>query len=200
MARRFVDGLGQPWHRRHQIWMGAWLPEELHTCPEAWDRVDSLASSAGSDSIGRAMYLDQRMYLSDGVLVKVDRSAGAHGIEVRSPFLDHSIVELAAQMGTAHHIQGTEGKRVLRSAVSSLLPDSILSRPKKGFGAPVGPWLRGSSRHLLDRLPERTADWIPAEACSRAISEHLAGTADHRRRLWSAIVLANWAEGPHGPG
>lgn len=199
MARRFVEGLGQPWQRRHQIWMGSWLAEEISATEAVWQRPDHIAETSTSDPVGRAMGLDQRMYLSDGVLVKVDRAAGAHGIEVRSPFLDHSIVELAADMGTGHHIRGTASKRILRQAMASELPESVLTRPKRGFGTPVGPWLRGSSRHLLDNLPERTADWIPPEACARAIREHLSGEADHRRRIWSALVLAQWAEGPHGP-
>jgi len=198
MARRFVEGLGLPWQRRHQIWMGSWLPEEIGIHEAVWERVDALSSQAGEDDIGRAMFLDQRLYLSDGVLVKVDRAAGAYGIEVRSPFLDHSIVELGASMGTGHHIRGTANKRVLRSAMASILPEGVCHRPKKGFGTPVGPWLRGSSRHLLDNLPERTAAWIPEDDCAQAIAQHIAGEVDHRRRLWSALVLAQWAEGPHG--
>ena len=200
MARRFVQGLNLPWQRRHQLWMGSWLPEEIGIEATVWARADQIAEAVGTDPIGRAMSLDQRMYLSDGVLVKVDRAAGAHGIEVRSPFLDHSIVELAASMGTGHHIRATANKRVLRAAMADVLPNDIRSRPKKGFGTPVGPWLRGSSRHLLDDLPERTASWIPPDACRRAVTEHIDGSADHRRRLWSALVLAQWAEGPHGLG
>jgi asparagine synthase (glutamine-hydrolysing) len=200
MARRFVEGLGLPWQQQHQIWMGGWLPHEIKATDAVWSRADMLADRAGDDQTGRAMYLDQRMYLADGVLVKVDRAAGAYGIEVRSPFLDHSIVELAASMGTGHHIRGMTNKRVLRAAMAPLLPDTVRSRPKKGFGTPVGPWLRGSSRSLLQDLPDRTAPWIPSDICAKFVTEHLNGEADHRRRLWSAIVLANWAEGPHGLG
>ena len=199
MARRFVDGLGLPWQRRHQVWMGAWLPSELNCSESVWEEVDSLVQRAGTDRIGRAMYLDQRRYLSDGVLVKVDRAAGAHGIEVRSPFLDHSVVELSADMGTGHHVQGTEGKRVLRAAMVDLLPEQTRKVGKKGFGIPVGPWLRGSSTHLLDGLEDKTADWIDPQSLRRCIREHRSGEADHRRRLWSAVVLGLWRSGPHGP-
>lgn len=198
MARRFVDGLGAPWQRRHQVWMGAWLPNEVGATPETWARVDAVALAAGESRVGRAMYLDQRMYLSDGVLVKVDRAAGAHGIEVRSPFLDHSIVELTAQMGTGHHIQGMEGKRVLREAMNDLLPQATRNAAKKGFGTPIGPWLRGSSTNLLDGLADKTHDWLNPDALNQCIEEHRAGTADHRRRLWSALVLGEWRAGPHG--
>jgi asparagine synthase (glutamine-hydrolysing) len=200
MARRFVLGLGLPWQRRHQVWMGSWLAEEINASAGVWSRPDQIALTSCADPIGRAMALDQQMYLADGVLVKVDRAAGAHGIEVRSPFLDHTVVELAASMGTGHHIRGIANKRVLRAAMAELLPTSVLERPKKGFGTPVGPWLKGHARHLLDDLPERTAPWIPPATCARVVQEHCDGIADHRRRLWTALTLAQWVEGPHGLG
>ena len=155
--------------------MGGWLPHEIQATDDVWARVDRLADRAGDDHTGRAMYLDQRMYLADGVLVKVDRAAGAYGIEVRSPFLDHSIVELAASMGTGHHIRGMANKRVLRAAMAPILPEPVRTRPKKGFGTPVGPWLRGSSRILLKDLPDRTAAWIPSDTCAKIVAEHIDG-------------------------
>jgi asparagine synthase (glutamine-hydrolysing) len=200
MARRFTEGLGLPWARRHQVWMGAWLPEEIQADPRVWTEVDAHAEATqGADPASRAMYLDQRMYLGDGVLVKVDRAAGAHGIEVRSPFVDHAVVELSAQMGIGHKLRGRTGKRVLRAAVADLLPPEVLERKKKGFGAPVGPWLRGPCTGLLDGLEDRVADWVPGASVRRAVEEHRAGQADHRRRLWSALILAEWLSGPWGP-
>ncbi len=198
MARRFVDGLGHEWPQRHQIWMGAWLPIELGADDQLWTECNAHADGAGSDTIGRAMYLDQRLYLSDGVLVKVDRAAGAHGIEVRSPFLDHSVVELAAQMGTGHHVRGKQGKRVLRRAMVGLLPNQTVTAAKKGFGTPIGPWLRGPARHLLDGIEERTQEWIDPNRLRQCVTEHTQGIADHRRRLWTAIILGRWRHGPHG--
>jgi len=198
MAKRFVDGLGHPWQRRHQIWMGAWLPEEIQAPDTIWQRFDQCGSLAGNDPISRAMYLDQRTYLSDGVLVKVDRAAGAHGIEIRSPFMDHSLVELCAQMGSGHHIRGAQTKRVLRKAMSDELAPSITSRQKKGFGSPVGPWLKGSASHLLEGLPEAMSTWIPPDTMKLYIDQHRNGEADHRRRLWSALIFSLWARGPHG--
>ncbi len=199
MARRFVDGLGLPWQRRHQVWMGAWLPQDVDADEAVWSEVDAHAEAVqGADSVSQALYLDQRMYLSDGVLTKVDRAAGAHGIEVRSPYMDHTIVELAAQMGTGHKLRGTANKRVLRAALADLLPDNTLDRKKKGFGAPVGPWLRGPCTYLLDGLAERVDQWIPGDTVRTCIAAHRDGQTDERRRLWSALILAHWAEGPWG--
>jgi asparagine synthase (glutamine-hydrolysing) len=196
MARRFLLGLDEPWARRHQVWMGAWLPNEMKNLnPSVWEPVDAHAALAeASDAPGRAMYLDQRLYLSDGILVKVDRASMAHGIEVRSPFLDHSVVDLCASMSTGMKLQRGKTKRVLRRAVKDLLPINILERKKKGFGAPIGPWLRGPCAHLLDGLPEAIEDLISPDLTRRYIQEHTDGTVDHRRRLWSGIVLKAWRE------
>jgi asparagine synthase (glutamine-hydrolysing) len=195
MARRFAEGLPLTWAHRHQHWMGAWASGDLQPSPDLGAIVDRHAALAhAADPVSRAMFLDQRMYLPDGVLVKVDRASMAHGVEVRSPFLDHSIVELAASIPAGHKLQGRTGKIVLKRAVADLLPSETVGRKKKGFGTPVGPWLRGPCAHLLDGLPDALADLIPRDTLARVIREHGAGTADHRRRLWSALVLARWRE------
>lgn len=193
-AKALASGLGLPWARQHQRWMGAWSPEELGAGPEVWAAVDAAAAEAPRDRGARALYIDQRLYLPEGVLVKVDRASMAHGVEVRSPFLDASVIALAASIGQGHKVRGREGKRVLRVALEGLLPAATLRRKKKGFGTPIGPWLRGPARGLLQGLPRRLAEWIPEHTLQRVIVEHERGRVDHRRRLWSAIVLAAWLE------
>jgi asparagine synthase (glutamine-hydrolysing) len=84
--------------------------------------------------------------------------------------------------------------------MEGVLTEATRTAAKKGFGAPVGPWLRNEATHLLDDLTDATADWIPPKLLKRCIQEHRAGTADHRRRLWSALILARWRTGPHGCG
>ncbi|MFT5685031.1 MAG: asparagine synthase (glutamine-hydrolyzing) [Myxococcota bacterium] len=197
-ARRFLDGLDRPWARRHQVWMGAWLPEEVSAQDSDWAIVADHASRAGQDPVTRAMVLDQRLYLPEGVLVKVDRASMAHGVEVRSPFLDYRLVELAADVPPEMKRAGLQSKIVLRAVAKDLLPAATLKRRKKGFGTPVGPWLRGPCQGLLDGLPEALEDWISPEVVQRCITEHRDGTADHRRRLWSGIILARWRAGPWG--
>ena len=179
--------------------MGAWLPDEIDASPDVWHSIDPIADQlVGADPVSRAMFLDQRRYLGDGVLVKVDRASMAHAIEVRSPFMDHSIFELTASMSVGMKLRGRRGKAVLKHAMSKQLPATIVSRPKKGFGSPVGPWLRGPCRALLNGLDTQVDDLIPGKTLRRCIDEHLAGRADHRRRLWSAIVLARWRQSQWG--
>ncbi len=199
MAKRLALGLGLPWARRHQLWMGAWLPDELGVGAQdpIWSVVDAHAAAAAeADPASRAMYLDARMYLSDGVLVKVDRASMAHGIEVRSPYLDRGVFELAASVPLAHKLSARESKIVLRRAAASVLPPETLARKKQGFGAPVGPWLRGPCAHLLAGVEDTLADLVPPATWRQIVREHQEGSADHRRRLWSGIILARWRRGP----
>ena len=202
MARRMLEGLGRGFAWRHQTWMGAWLPEELRLdgALDAFLEAEAAASSGAPDAC-RALHLDQRMYLADGVLVKVDRASMAHGVEVRSPFLDHRVVELAADIGIEHKVAPPgpralrrggvfHGKRVLKTAAAEVVPASTRQRPKQGFGAPVGPWLRTASD--LHTLVDPLADVLDPDRLRTVIDEHQAGTADHRRRLWSARTLAAW--------
>lgn len=201
-ARRFLEGLSHPLARRNQIWLGACLPQELPPPLRrgVWDEVDAHARpSAGLPAVCRAMALDQRLYLGDGVLVKVDRASQAHGVEVRTPFLDYRFVELAASVPVGFKLRGRTSKAVWKQATRTWLPAAVLNRPKKGFGTPVGPWLRGPLAPLLRGLEEVLEPWLPPEQVRGWIREHRQGRADHRRRLWSGLVLARWLQGPWGP-
>ncbi len=206
LARRFAAGLSHPHGRRNQIWLGAFLPEELPGLvgplkDAVWDEVDRWSERAASirDPAERAMYLDQRLYLAEGVLQKVDRAGMLCSLEVRSPFLDHHLVAVAAALPASSFVRGTNTKVLLRRAVADMLPPALRNRPKKGFGTPLGPWLRGSQTGLLDDLAERLEGVVDAAAVATLIREHRDGGADHRRRLWSLTVLSRWLHGPWGP-
>ena len=190
--RAFADGLGQPWARRHQRWMGAWAPDEVGATAATFAPIDALAATAPQGGAERALWLDQQLYLRDGVLVKVDRMSMAHSVEVRSPFLDANMVGLAADIGLLHKISGATGKVVLRSAVADLLPQRTRMQAKRGFGSPVGLWLRGAGAPLLRDLPDRIADLVDPNHTRAVIAAHLSGARDHRRRLFSALCLSAW--------
>jgi asparagine synthase (glutamine-hydrolysing) len=85
-----------------------------------------------------------------------------------------------------------EGKRILKTAAADMVPEQIRMRPKKGFGAPVGPWFQTMDPRRLEALVDTLADVIDPSLFRTVISEHRSGTVDHRRRLWSAHVLAGW--------
>ena len=95
-------------------------------------------------------------------------------------------------------------KAVLRRALSSRLPDAIVARPKKGFGIPVAAWLRGPLRSWMEAVLRRervlSGGLLNPDWTDRLMREHISGKANHRKALWSAIVLELWRSGPYGPG
>jgi asparagine synthase (glutamine-hydrolysing) len=204
-ARRFSAGLDLPLARRNQVWLGAFLPSELPAllgrAGTPWETVDRWGRVVEglADPAEQAMFLDQRLYLGEGVLTKADRAAMLSSVELRSPFLDHRVIELVAEMPTELKIRRRQTKVLLRSCFEDALPASILARPKKGFGVPLAHWLAGPCAHLLHRLPERLEGTIAPQPVRDLLAEHQAGRRDHRRRIWTLLVLARWLEGPWGP-
>lgn len=96
------------------------------------------------DDVRRLMLVDALTYLPDDILVKVARESMASGLETRAPFRDLLVAEIAATLNTATLINKKTGKAPLREILEGYVPDSLIDRPKLGFGVPLGHWLRGS--------------------------------------------------------
>jgi asparagine synthase (glutamine-hydrolysing) len=143
-----------------------------------------------TDPAAAAGMADLATYLPHDILVKVDIASMASGLEVRCPFLDRDVVDLALRMPTALR----KGKSILRRTFRDLVPSSILQRGKMGFGVPLTEWLRGALRPMLEEamasLEKRHL--LEAAEIRRLTSEHLSGVADHRDRLWLLLVLELW--------
>ncbi len=129
-------------------------------------------------------------YLPNDILAKVDIASMANGLEVRCPFLDAKVVELALSIPSRLRL----GKRLLRRAFRGLLPRAVMDRPKKGFGMPVAAWLRGELRPMLEDAMGSLGRRGPFEAAEvrRLVSEHLGGRADHGDRLWLLLAFELW--------
>lgn len=162
---------------------------------EEWaDRILEPFGRFPGDPVTAAGYTDLVTYLPDDLLVKVDIASMANGLEVRSPFLDPAVVDLAFR------IPGREkrSKSVLKSAFADLLPPSILHRKKMGFGVPLARWLREDLRELmtdtlLGKAARERAVFRP-EMVEILVREHLSGERDHRDRLWILLMFELWAE------
>ena len=105
-----------------------------------------------TDALARSQYADINFYMTDDVLAKVDRMSMAHSLEVRSPLLDHRILEFAAKLTTKLKINTRQGKLVLRASVKRRLPPEILNQPKRGFSIPAARWLRNELRPLAESM------------------------------------------------
>jgi asparagine synthase (glutamine-hydrolysing) len=207
--KRFVDGLSTDDVARHAAWMGSFTPAEqrellseralarLGRAP-SWDAVrDMAAPVAGASRLQRALYLDLKGYLGEGVLQKVDRASMACSLEVRVPLLARGVVELAATMPDRLKLRRFRTKYVLKRAMAGILPRETIERPKKGFGVPLARWFRGELAPLLDDVLSTDAlaraDLFRPAAVRRLVDEHRHGVRDHRKKLYTLLVLSLWA-------
>jgi asparagine synthase (glutamine-hydrolysing) len=143
----------------------------------------------------RMAHADLQTYLVE-LLMKQDQMSMAASVESRVPFLDHQFVEFAAAMPGGYKLRGWRTTAVLREALRDLVPHAILTRPKMGFPTPVGHWLSGPFRPLLDELVAgpRALDrgLFAPDFVRRLVAEHAGGAADHGDRLWLLLNLELW--------
>ena len=198
-ARRFLarTELGLP--DAFQAWV-SFVPaewrERLLGDAENWATRDyrrQWAESAGSDVLDRLLELNLRTYLVDDLLPKVDRMAMAHALEVRSPFLDHELVEFALRLPRRARVLGWSRKRALKAAVEDLLPAEILARRKRGFGVPLDRWFRSDLRSYvaatLGAPDARVRAHLDPVALDQLLAEHQEGGVNHGNSLWTLLTL-----------
>jgi asparagine synthase (glutamine-hydrolysing) len=150
---------------------------------------------APGNDLDRMTRADIQTYLHE-LLMKQDQMSMAASIESRVPFLDDQIIEHALAMPTRFKLRGWTTKAVLREAVRPYVPAEILTRPKMGFPVPIGRWLSGAHRYIIDEfiLGERALGrGLFSEAALRhLVTEHRAGRARHGDRLWLLMNLEMW--------
>lgn len=199
--RKFADGAEEPMPSRHHLWLGAWKPRDLKILLPGY-REDLGSASAwmppapSQDPVTTAQWLDFHTYLLEDILAKVDRASMMASLEARVPLLDYRVVQLAFSLPPEFRLRGRSGKRVVRRAFASDLPEGHFERPKRGFGIPLARWLAGPLRpfaeellsdEVLGRVPFLTKG-LP----QRLWKEHLEMRADHRKPLWALLCFLDW--------
>jgi asparagine synthase (glutamine-hydrolysing) len=153
-------------------------------------------SCPSPDPLDRALYVDVRTYLVDDIMTKVDRMSMAVSLESREPLLDHKLLEFAARVPTALKLKNGRTKYLLRRLLERRVPQAIVDRPKHGFEAPTGEWLRGPLAPMVSDLlldgRMRSRGVFEQVEIARLWREHRSGTHDHRHRLWSLVMLELW--------
>jgi asparagine synthase (glutamine-hydrolysing) len=140
--------------------------------------------------------VDLQTYLPGDLLPKSDIASMAHSLELRSPLLDHRVVELGLSLPDSLKLRGREGKFALRRAFADALPPVVSARGKTGFAVPLAQWFRGElqplARELLLAGDSRSRTWFRRDAVERLLDEHAAGRADNGHRLWTLLMLELW--------
>jgi asparagine synthase (glutamine-hydrolysing) len=162
------------------------------------ERIICDAYATSNDPLSSMIAADVGTLLPDDFLVKVDRASMAYGLEVRPPLLDHELLELAATIPSKHKIRGGQTKWIFKQACRHLLPDGLLSRPKRGFEIPVDAWFRDSLGPMFRDVAlshhNPIAGLIDLGRAAEIFDDHLSGRGRHGQILWSLMVLSRWAE------
>jgi asparagine synthase (glutamine-hydrolysing) len=136
--------------------------------------------------------LDIETYLPGDLLPKADIASMAHSLELRSPLLDHRVVELGLALPDSLKTRGLTGKIALRRAFADLLPNEIADRKKTGFGVPLGRWFRDDLRELAHEALLTQRGWFREDEVRRLLDEHESRRSDHGHRLWCLLMLELW--------
>jgi len=159
------------------------------------DTFGSLCRYFHLDPVQAALATDRVTYLPDDLLTKVDRTSMLHGLEVRSPFMDHDLVTFAAGLTTDQLLKGGP-KRMLREAFADDLPPWVFKRKKMGFAVPIGDWFRGELRPMLrDNLFASDAfgrQHFDMKVVERLVDDHETQRVDHSQRLYALLMLELW--------
>lgn len=160
--------------------------------------TDAMARSAQRDPVTSISLTDVLTYLPGDILTKMDIASMRHALEIRSPILDYEVAELAFKIPIAQKISGRKGKTILRKTFREFLPPELENRPKTGFGVPLDHWFRGplkkGAREILTDPANPVADYFNAAFIDRLLREHSSGTFDHAARIWSLLILFEWAK------
>lgn len=203
LAKGFLASTGQSFEARYgsyvQVFSSAATAQLLRA--KGYQRYDAIESAfgmaTGNDSLNRMMVVDAETQLPDDLLLLTDKMSMATSLECRVPLLDHELVELAARMPEQVKVRGGRLKHAMKAALADVLPQDILERKKRGFGTPMGAWLKADLKPLLARmLDERTVarralfDYPQVRAL---VADHEANRIDGTDQLLSLMNLEIWS-------
>jgi asparagine synthase (glutamine-hydrolysing) len=181
--------------------LSAWQdPEALTTSGRnGYDPVESAFESlAGASLLDRMQVADQKSYLADDLLAKLDRISMAVSMEARVPLLDHRVVEFAWALPASMKVRAGAGKWVLREVLDRYVPRQIVDRPKMGFSVPIAAWLRGPLREwagdLLSEHRLRSDGFLRYQEVDRAWRALQSGRDDAALRVWTVVMYQMWRE------
>ncbi|MBN1344329.1 MAG: asparagine synthase (glutamine-hydrolyzing) [Phycisphaerae bacterium] len=209
-VRRLIRGLALPEPRRILAWGNDGLDESakrrltgrqagwLDRCQPTWQRVADLLANGSTlpTNVDRQMWVDAQTLLPDDLLIKMDIATMAHGLEARSPLLDHVLFETVARFPACVKLNSPTTKPILRALAERYLPAEVAHAPKRGFEVPLVRWLEGELRPLRnDLLLHPTgliAERFDASALADLVRSQSPDRARWARQVWTLMMLGQW--------
>ena len=201
-VKRWTEGSCLHPDEAHFFWNGTFSPEQARQiCPSLRSNilrhlVTAVAKHTRGGILSRYLTTDQNYYLADDILYKTDRMSMAHSLEVRPPFLDHRIVEFAAEIPETLKVRGLTQKRILKELMKDKLPQVVIERKKAGFDIPAHDWLRGALRELLldtlNPIAISATGIFDARAIQALIRDHMERRSNAGYHLWGLLTLFLW--------
>jgi asparagine synthase (glutamine-hydrolysing) len=218
-AMQLAQGFGAATTRQSFLWMAPFGPNRMTDLwrPSAlpvdemreatFAAVDRRAAEAGNvTDIERLAYQFLTTYLPEDILTKTDRASMFASLEVRAPFLSRAFAEYSWGLPTRLKMRRSVKKYILKQLACRYLPERIVHRRKHGFAIPIGRLIRTlfwtRCRDVLMSTDNAVAEWFRREAIEALLGEHLAGRADHGKKLWALYVLysVGGRRRPHSSG
>ncbi len=203
LAKGFLESAELPFEDRYRAYVEVFPSAEVDGLLHAGSAAagDAIAAAfdkaGGEDGMNRMLRVDAQTQLPDDLLLLTDKMSMSVSLECRVPLLDHELAELAARMPEDIKVRGGRLKHIMKEALSPLLPPDILDRKKRGFGTPMGAWLKRDLKPLVaDLLSEKAVErrgWFRYPAVRELIAAHEANRIDGTDRVLALLNLEVWA-------
>jgi asparagine synthase (glutamine-hydrolysing) len=202
LAKNFLGAAVSPFTERYRAYVGVFGFDDatgLMAKPPL-DRFDAIRAgfevSGGEDALARMFAVDVHTQLPDDILMLTDKMTMAASLECRVPLLDHDLVELASKIPAGVKVAGGELKSLMKQALSDVLPREVLFRQKRGFGAPMGAWMKGPLAGMLESALSRESiesrGLLNHGPVAKLIEDHRANRVDGTDKLLALLNLEIW--------
>ncbi len=204
-AKRFISGISDNQAERHFRWMQIFSEDSqrelLSSCPDQdgagpLDAIANLCDRYKGDDINRVLYADLMFCLPYDMLAKVDSMSMLNSLEVRVPYLDRNLVELAFSMNGNLKLNGLKRKYVLVETFKDILPPGLHKRSKQGFDVPIGDWFKKDLRDMflsvVNEKSIRESGLFNFTSIKRIYDSHCSGSRDHSKELLNIFIFQWW--------
>ncbi len=210
---QFMKGAGLPPEVRFFTWIGSFSEEEkmdlwsrsikryIYDSPEknTFEDIYSLLSNVNiNKEIDELIYLCFKLYLSDDILVKTDRTGMGNSLEVRAPFLDYRLIEFAFRIPYFEKFRYLKTKLFLKNFARRYLPKKIIDRPKKGFTFPLANMINKDLKEIVDdtllNANNPLSELFNRNYIEKLLKDHRKKVMDNRKKIWSLFALFYWAD------